>query len=353
MCADFSLGTKGSEKAADITFVKQLEVPRMKTRLIAILAVIGFPASLLAAGSAIGMAVANGTLMVNHSQVSGNATLFDGSLVETTGSYSQLQLEKGVQVRLSSESRATVYNGRLVLEAGQSELEAATKYEVEARTLHIRSDQPGTQARIRVGGARTVTVSSIHGAVRVTNAGGTLVARVEAGNTLNFEPQAAGAEAPTRASGCLLAKGGQFILAERTNNVILELTGAGLSEETGNQIEITGKAQPGTTHVPDASQVIKVVGIRQITKGGCSALAKKIGAGIAVGGGTAAVVSGGGVGTAGAAGVAGAAGTAAAAGVGVGTVAVIGGVATAATVGGLAAAGALPGQGSTTPSASR
>jgi hypothetical protein len=308
-----------------------------------------------AAGSAIGVAVANGSLMVNHSQIRGNATLFDGSLVETAAGYSQLRLDKGVQVRLAAESRATVHNARLVLEAGQGETESGPGYEVEARTLHIWSDLSGTQARIRLGTGRLVTVAAIHGAVRVTNAGGTLIARLEAGNALNFEPQPAGAEAPTKASGCLFSKAGRFILAERTNNIVLELTGAGLAGELGNQVEISGKADAGASHASDVSQVVKVVAIRQITKGGCSTLARKLGAATiataGVGAGAGAATAGAGAGAA--AGAAGAAGAATAAGVGVGTVAVIGGVATAATVGGLAAAGSLPGQGSSEPSASR
>ena len=331
-------------------------------RVIGIGAVGGMLIALPAAGSAIGMAVATGSLTVNHSQVWGNATLFDGSLVETATGYSQLQLEKGVQVRLASESRATIHEGRLVLEAGQGELESASGYEVEARTLHIRAAAQGTQARIKLTDANVVMVAAVHGAVRVSNAAGVLIARVDAGTTLSFEPQAAGAEAPTKVSGCLLAKSGRFILAERTNHVILEVTGLGVAEEIGNQVEISGKADTGKPHVADASQIIKVVGLRQIHKGGCSAMAKKVGAATVAGAAAATVAAGAGTGVAGAAGAAtataavtaaGAAGAATAAGIGIGTVAVIGGVATAATVGSLAAVGELPGQASSPSSASR
>ena len=180
----------------------------------------------------------------------------------------------------------------------------------------------------------------------MTNAGGILVASMETGNSMVFEPQA-GAEAPTRASGCLLEKGGKFLLAERTTNIVLELQGSDLERQLGNQVEISGRAVPASPGTPAGSQLIKVAGIKLVSKGGCTAIAKKLGAATVAAGAAA------GASAAGTAGAAGAAGAAAGAGIGIGTVAVIGGVAAAATVGGLAAVGDLPGQGGASPSASR
>src|ERR1700756_4266469 len=107
-----------------------IEVTIMKTfgRVIGIALAIGALTSLPAAGGGIGLAVANGSLRVNHSQVWGNTTLFDGSLIETSTGYSQLRLDDGVRVRLAGESRATVHDGRLVLEQGQSETESPAGY---------------------------------------------------------------------------------------------------------------------------------------------------------------------------------------------------------------------------------
>jgi hypothetical protein len=314
------------------------------SRLVGLTLAIGALSILPAAGDAIGMASGSAGLTVNHSLIWGNATLFDGSLIETASSYSQLKLDHGVQVRLAPESRATVHDGRLVLDAGQSDFESASDYEVQAHSLRVRAAMSGTEARVRLSGGRRVMVAAVHGAVRVTNSSGMLIATLEAGNTLNFEPQTAGAEAGTRASGCLLAKSGSFILAERTNNVILELTGSGLSAELGNAVEITGRSDAATPHVAEASQVIKVIGIRQVSKGGCGTIAKKIGAATVATAAGAATAAAGSAGAAGTAGAAGAAAATTAAGIGAGTVAVIGGVATAATIGGLAAAGSLPGQ---------
>ena len=320
---------------------------RRLIRVTGILLAIGTVAVLSAAGSAIGMAVANGSFQVDHSAVYGNGTLFEGSVIETAKASSRLQLTGGVQMRLAGESRAKVYQRRLVLEQGLGEMESAGGFEVEARSLHIVA-APGSLARVKVENGRNVLVSAVRGALRVTNAGGVLVARMETGNSMVFEPQATGATAPTRATGCLLEKDGKFLLAERTTNIVLELQGSDLDKQLGNQVEISGKAETASPRTAGAGQLIKVAGIKLVRKGGCTAIAKKLGAAAAAGGATAAAAGTG----AGAAGAAGAAGTAGA-GIGIGTVAVIGGVAAAATVGGLAAVGDLPGQGGTTPSASR
>ncbi|MCU1235099.1 MAG: hypothetical protein JWP63_3066 [Candidatus Solibacter sp.] len=330
---------------------------RMLARATGMMLVIGCAATLSASGNAIGMAVANGSFQVDHSPVYGNSTLFDGSVVETTKAGSQLQLDGGFQMRLGAESRAMVFQKRLVLEQGMAEMDAANGFELEARTLHI-SAAPGSSARIKVENNRNVLVSAVRGNLRVSNAAGVLVARMAAGNNLVFDPQAAGASAPTRASGCLLEKSGKFILAERTTNIILELQGSELEKQVGNQIEISGKAETIDPIVPGASQVIKVAGVKLVTKGGCAATAKKLGAAaVMAGAGAGAAAAGTGAAaatTATAAGVGAAtAGAATAAGIGVGTIAVIGGVATAATVGGLAAVGSLPGQSNPPPSASR
>ena len=309
-----------------------------------------------ATGNAIGMAAASGPVVVDHSRVVGNATLFEGSLIETGSGSSQLRLDNGAKARLAAETRATVHEARLALEGGQGEFESAGAYEVECRSLHILGG-PGTKARVKAVSGRAVTVEVLRGSVRVSNAVGVWIARVEAGNALNLEPQEAGASLPTRASGCLLAKAGNYILAERTNKVILEVKGPGLAESLGNQVEITGGVEPVAPRVEDASQVIRVAGIRQLSKGGCTSVAQKLGvaaAGAAVttsaatGAGAATGATGAGAASAGAAASAAAAGAAttgaASAGISTATFAFIGGVAASTAVGGLAVAGALPGQ---------
>ncbi len=232
-------------------------------------------------------------------------------------------------MRLASDSRATIYQRKLILDYGQ--LESAPDYEVQANSLHIVATGPNAEARVQVRSPRNVTVAAVRGAVRVTNSGGVLVANVEAGKTLSLEPQDTGSAAPTHVTGCLLAKGGKLIVAEQTANIVLELHGTGLEQEIGNRVEINGVAETVASTVAGATQVIRVVGVRRVATGGCAEIAKKIGAGV--------IAASAAKGT-----IPAAAGSTG--GIGVGTVAVIGGVAAAATVGSLGIAGSLPGQAS-------
>jgi hypothetical protein len=318
------------------------------------------------ANTPIGMAVTSGTLQVDHARVSGTATIFEGSTVDTSASPSVVRLDNGARFSMAAETHIRVYPNRMVMEAGSGQMESGNGYEVEARTLRISPGSSSAVARIRIAGERKVTVASVRGTIRVANFAGLVVANVEAGSSLDFEPQDAGAAAPTHVSGCLVVKDGKPVIVDRTTNVVLELQGDTLGTMVGNRVEITGVAEKTPSTVEGASQVVKVAGLKLVAKGGCTAIAKKVGASVAAGalaGGAAAGAAGAGaagagaaaagVGAATAAGAAGAAGAAAAAGVGLTTVAVVGGVAAAATVGGLAASGTLPGQGDSTPTASR
>jgi hypothetical protein len=294
-----------------------------------ILLALGALTCLPASSSAIGSAIVNGSFQVDHSRAWGNVTLFDGSIIETAGAPSQLQLNDGVQARLAADTRATVCQKKLILESGYGQVELTAGYEVEARSLRVSGSRDAI-TRVRLKGDGKVMVAAVQGSVRVSNSTGILVATIEAGRSLDLEPQAAGALAPTKVTGCLLEKGGKPIIVDQTTSVVLELRGADLKQETGNRVEITGIAEDSPATVPGASQSIRVAGLKLVGKGGCSSVAKKVGAMAGV-----------------------AAGTAAATGIGAGTITIIGGVAVAATVGGLAAVGSLPGQSQAQPSASR
>src|SRR5437016_11151905 len=136
---------------------------------------------LMAAGPAIGFAVANGSFKVDNSTISGNASVFDGSTLITERAASKLQLNNGVRLQLGSESRVRVYQDRAILEKGVGQLTASAAYPVEARTLNISSAEPNTVARVQLDGSNSVMVSTVSGAVRVTNAHGVLVANLGAG----------------------------------------------------------------------------------------------------------------------------------------------------------------------------
>jgi hypothetical protein len=234
-----------------------------------------------------------------------------------------------VNARLGAKSRARIYESRLVLEKGIGQLDSA-KYSIEADGLQVMLDSSGASARVHLAGPNRVIVAARAGAVLVSNSGGMLVARLDRGHEMSFEPQDSGATV-TKASGILALKNGKFILVDRVTNVTLQLQGDGLDAEVGNLVEITGTVDAAAPSVPGASQLINVAKVTRLVKGKAAA------AGAGAGGGAAAGAA-----------------SAAAGGLSTGaTVAIIAGVAAAGTVGGLAAAQDLPGQGGGKASTSR
>jgi hypothetical protein len=71
-------------------------------------------------------------------------------VIETKVSSSQLRLNNGVSLRLAAESRARVYESRLVLEKGIGQLES-THYRIEVASL-VEADKPGAKAREKLTG---------------------------------------------------------------------------------------------------------------------------------------------------------------------------------------------------------
>ena len=223
-----------------------------------------------AAGPALGVAIAKGNFHIDGSPVSDNATLFGGATIETGQASSRLQLSSGARIELAPQSRAKVFGDHLRLEKGLGEL-AAKDYQIEAQSLRIATDEPTAVARVRIESARSVLVTAVNGPVRVYNEIGLLVANVRPGMALAFEPQAASPTSSER-SGCLLRSkedSSKYILVDQVANVTVEVRGAGLAEQVGNQVKITGTAFRSAVPVAGAAQVIQAGAVEVVAQGGC------------------------------------------------------------------------------------
>lgn len=272
--------------------------------------------------NAIGLAIADGSFQVNNSKVWGNSALLDGSTVETGQAGSKLRLNSGSQVLLGADSRARLYQSRAVLEKGAGQLESSAGYLLEARGLRIAPAQAKTVARVKLDGSTKVLVATLRGSVRVFNARGLLIANLDPGNAVNFDPQA-GAAVPTKVSGCLLEKDGKFMIVDETTHVTMELLGEDLDKEVGKHVQIAASADSAKPTLAGASQLLHVLKLTETGKGCESKAAAAAAAGK---------------------GHAGTAGASAAGGLSTTTIAVIGSVgAVAGTLGGLALSGALGG----------
>lgn len=234
-----------------------------------LLLVVGAFLSASAAPDTIGIATARGGFFLDRSPVQGNTTLFDGGVLETNSSPSVVRLQSGSEMRLGSSSRGRIYRDRLVLEKGEGQIDKASNFRFEALGLRILPDSSATKARVALLGNQRVAVSALAGTLRVTTAEGALVARLEPGRALEFEPQVAGAEAPFRVSGCVAVAGVHFVLKDATANVSLELQGKDLGQYAGQRVEITGTELKGMRPGEGATQVLQVSQITRVS-GSCA-----------------------------------------------------------------------------------
>lgn len=205
----------------------------------------------LAAGPAIGIAMASGPFHVDRSEVRGNASLFDGSEVTTSEASSKLRIDGGARLEVSTDSQAKVFAHHAVLEKGAAQVEGPPAYSLDARTLRINAAAPKAIARVRLDGANAVLVSAVNGPVRVSSASGVLLANLAAGQSQRFQFEG---------TGCVLKKNGRLIVVDQATNQVYELTGTDLASELGNRVTIKGQA------------------VTEVAPGGCLATAASVGA---------------------------------------------------------------------------
>jgi ferric-dicitrate binding protein FerR (iron transport regulator) len=152
-----------------------------------------------AATPAIGVALSSGSIMINNAKAEGNASIFDGNTIETGAASSRLQLKNGSSVQLSTSSRGKIYQDRLVLEKGGTQVQSAKPFSVDTPFVKV-SGAENSSAKVSMHG-NTVQVASLTGTLNVSNASGVFVAKVAPGMALDFSPADAGASAAGSGSG--------------------------------------------------------------------------------------------------------------------------------------------------------
>jgi hypothetical protein len=279
---------------------------------------------LSAATSSIGVAMSEGSILINNSKAAGNATVFEGSTIETQSAVSQVRLTGGAQLRLNSDSRGMVFTDHVNLERGSARIAG---YSANASGLNIRADGSAS-ATISMRDQGVVQIAALTGNVHVFNASGINVANLLPGKALDLQPQDAGASAPSSLTGCAVRTGGNTFFTDETSNVTAQLRGGNV--RAGRHVQVTGTLVPNATPASPATQVINVTAVKEVA-GACKAgTAGAAAAGGAAAGGAAAGGAAAGVGlsTAAIAGIA----VASAAAVAVGATAAAGGFSSSATI---------------------
>jgi hypothetical protein len=194
-----------------------------------------------AATVSIGTVSARGEMRVDTYAIKGNATLFDGSVIETGQAAAELRLAKGTEITLSAGSRGTLYRDHLVLQQGESELATATSFQLQANGLRVTPNQPDSRGLVSISSAKTVDVTAFTGSFAVTNNQGVLLASVHPGLPVSFAMQADGTTTSTfTATGKISFENGHYYLTDSKTGIKYEVTGQDLSSAVGKTVKITG-----------------------------------------------------------------------------------------------------------------
>lgn len=232
----------------------------LNTKLLA-LAVVFCAVSYASAGTtAIGTASVRGDMRVDGYRVSGDATLFDGSVLQTGQASADLRLNKGVEIKLATDSRGTLYRDRLVLQQGSSRWTPSSSFSLEANGLHVTPNEPNSTGLVSLGGANTVEVAALTGGFQVRNENGLLLARVSPGHVMSFGAIQSGTPDSNSitVTGAVSFEGGLYFLTVAKTGVIYELEGKDFSKLFGATITVTGTIDRNAKPVYGASAVIDV-----------------------------------------------------------------------------------------------
>jgi hypothetical protein len=217
-----------------------------------------------AAGPAIGVATTSGNFQIDRSNISGNATILDGSLIETGRTASELRLYEGTGMRLAGDSRAKVFENRLVLEQGVAQVDSRKGYAIDAAGIQVQA-APSSAARIGLAGGGRVEVAALSGSVLVKNQTGVLLGRVLPGQALAFTIQEYGAAPAEKLTGRLTEHNGHYFLTDHTAGIRVELVGKDLAQMVGKMVEVSGTLDTSATAAPSAAHVVNVITIRAVS----------------------------------------------------------------------------------------
>jgi hypothetical protein len=213
-----------------------------------------------AATVSIGTVSARGDLRVDSYIVKGNATLFDGSVVETGQASADLRLDKGTQITMSTDSRGTLYRERLILQRGQTELKANTPFQLVANGLRVTPAEPNSRGVVTLGTGNTVEVAALSGSFGVTSQNGVVLASVRPGRAASFAMQAAAAANAFSGTGIVSYENGHYYLTTADNSKY-ELTGKNLKKYVNTKVQVTGAIGGSNTTGAAATLAVSSIAI--------------------------------------------------------------------------------------------
>jgi hypothetical protein len=193
----------------------------------------------------IGTVSARGDMRVDSRRVVGNATLFNGSVVETGQATADVRLSKGAAIMMSASSRGKLYSDHVVLEQGESELSASSPFQLQAFGLSVIPNEANSRGLVTLKEGNTVEVASLSGSFGVTNGHGVTLANVRPGRVVSFAMQAGANPQEFNGVGLVSFENGTYYLTT-DENVKYIITCKDAHSYVGDKVVISGTITGGT-----------------------------------------------------------------------------------------------------------
>ncbi len=222
------------------------------------------PLHAVAAPVAVGVIQSSGEFRVDGFLIPGNATVFDGSTVETLRASSETRLTDGFTMTLTPESRATIFRDRTVLDQGVLLIRNAGRQVIHAGVLRVSSLDTTGRFEVSVSPPGHVVVAVSTGTATVRTAAGSLVARVLQGTAMDFLPQTAAPNGSVKLTGCLTGKAGVFFVTDVTSKVTVEVLGPNLGRYLDTRVEVAATIVPGFTPAGGADHAVTASEIKSL-----------------------------------------------------------------------------------------
>lgn len=235
----------------------------MLKKLQAVLALFCMATFASAGTTVIGTASVRGNMRVDGSTVQGDATVFNGTVVETDNASANLRMGHGIDVTMSKSSKGTAYSDHFVLQRGESELSAPGSFQLEANGLRVAADSPNSVAVVTMAPNKTVNVAVLAGRFKVRDGDGLLLSNVLPGRPLSFAVEAPASTSPYYVSvvGLLDSVNGRYVLTT-AEDVKYELTGIQIQKFVSDKVVVTGTFTPAAQGGEMAGTiVVKTIGL--------------------------------------------------------------------------------------------
>jgi hypothetical protein len=223
------------------------------------------------AAPALGLVTAKGTFQVDRIQVTENATVFDGSTIETANAASEIRLNNGARMLLARESKGTAFSDHLLLERGEGRLVSGASYRIETGKFNIQPTTPTSIGRVAVTSPGTIEVAALYGALSIKNMHGLLLANVPAGSTVQMNSDNPGTQ--SRITGKVVSRDGHYYITDEVSKTEFEVQGEGISGKVGKRVRVIGVAGSTTAAVGGAPPVIAATSVASVATAAISTTA--------------------------------------------------------------------------------